>query len=185
MMKKLLMLLTASLNLSCLLIAGLTGAVQGSLVEVCENFAKPKNNEINPVLKAQVDSEIAGRGGNVNALVGNGYETRTPLMKFAEAENASLDAVKYLLTIPGIDITVKDTYYRPRTVLIYPAHYGNADIVETLAEYLINHPEIKLDQVDTALAKEYATGGYNYKYTDEGSFNRIIKAINKIETAKS
>lgn len=129
--------------------------------------------QIDPELKATVDAEIEARNGDVNALLGEGYETRTPLMKYAEAGNANLEAVKYLVEVKGADLNIKDTYNTPRTVLIYPSFYGNAEIVE----YLASRP----DKLDTKLAREYAIGGFGQTYHDQDKYDRIMASLNAID----
>jgi hypothetical protein len=115
--------------------------------------SEARDHEISPDLKAEIDKTIDENDGDVNALLPWGNENRTLLMYYAEANQANIDAIKYLVEVKNADVNKKNNMNR--TVHNYAAFWGKPEILE----YLLQHTEpgsIDLDYLKNDA--KFATG---------------------------
>jgi hypothetical protein len=137
-----------------------------------------EHHGLSPELQATVDAEIQARGGDVNALVGEGNKARTLLMEYSEGPNASLDKVKYLVENKSADLNLRDNWDggHTRSALEYASIYGHADIVD----YLLS----KLGKIDTSLARQYAEWYRSLGNFDEENYKKIILSLDNMNSKK-
>jgi ankyrin repeat protein len=126
-------------------------------------------------LYGQIDAQIVQRG-HIDAVTGEGNETRTLLMQYAE--KGDLAAVRYLIE-QGARLDVEDTYYGEgnpgRTAIIFAAYYGYADVVE----YFASHALALLERHITE-ARIWADGGLRDQHKNQELYRRIIAALDRI-----